>query len=114
MHRSSLPKFALAMAAVLCLSAGLVHTYAGSTPASPAPAVEMTSGKVQLQSAGPLAFGPDDVLFVGDTVGAVNVESDTEDKDPARACPNRQRILPARSRWLCGPADRFPSTARSR
>jgi hypothetical protein len=87
MRRSSLLKFAFALAAVLCLSAGLVHIYAGSTPASPAPAVEMTSGKVQLQSAGPLAFGPDGVLFVGDTVGASIVAIDTEDKTPASGSP---------------------------
>ena len=87
MHRSSLSRFALALAAVLCLSAGLVHIYAGSTPASPAPAVEMTSGKVQLQSAGPLAFGPDGVLFVGDTVGAAIVAIDTERQDSGQLRP---------------------------
>src|SRR5271166_4627583 len=87
MRRSSYPKFALALAALLCLSAGLVHIYAGSTPAAPAPAVEMTSGKVQLQSAGPLAFGPDGVLFVGDSAGASIVAIDTNDKTPSSDSP---------------------------
>src|SRR5579862_1130885 len=87
MHRSSSLKFAFALAAVLCLSAGLVHIYAGSSPAAPAPAVELTAGKVQLQSAGPLAFGPDGVLFVGDSVGAAIVAIDTNDKTPASSSP---------------------------
>jgi hypothetical protein len=61
--------------------------YAGSQPAAPAPAVEMNSGKVQLQSAGPLAFGPDGVLFVGDSAGAAIVAIDTGDTTPASGSP---------------------------
>src|SRR5262245_57089287 len=30
----------------------------------------MTVGKVDVKSAGPLAFGPDGVLFIGDSLGA--------------------------------------------
>src|ERR1700683_5850267 len=85
MRRSSYLKFIFALAAVLCLSAGLVHIFAGSTPAAPAPAVELTAGKVQLKSAGPLAFGPDGILFVGDSVGASIMALDTNDRTPGPA-----------------------------
>jgi hypothetical protein len=40
----------------------------------------MVSGKAPLKSAGPLAFGPDAVLFVGDSAGAQVVAIDTNDR----------------------------------
>ena len=45
----------------------------------------MKQGTVELQSAGPLAFGPDGVLFVGDTKAATVYAIDTQDRegDPA-------------------------------
>jgi hypothetical protein len=46
--------------------------------ASPA-TTGMTLGKVALQSAGPLAFGPDGVLFIGDSLGAKVIAIDTGD-----------------------------------
>src|SRR5215472_4037819 len=39
----------------------------------------MTMGKVDIKSAGPLAFGPDGVLFIGDSLGAKVVALDTSD-----------------------------------
>lgn len=39
----------------------------------------MTAGKVDLKSAGPLAFGPEGVLFIGDSLGAKVVAIDTGD-----------------------------------
>src|SRR5579862_5611990 len=87
MRRFTYLKFALVLAAALCLTAGLVHTYAAGRPAAPAPAVGLATGKVQLQSAGPLAFGPDGILFVGDSVGASIVAIDTNDKTPASSSP---------------------------
>ena len=39
----------------------------------------MTTGKVDIKSAGPLAFGPDGVLFIGDSLGAKVVALDTGD-----------------------------------
>lgn len=42
-------------------------------------------GDVQLKSAGQLAFGPDGVLFVGDSVAATVVAIDTADRTPAKA-----------------------------
>ncbi|HKE28540.1 MAG TPA: hypothetical protein VKB88_39590 [Bryobacteraceae bacterium] len=43
----------------------------------------LKAGQVQLKSAGALAFGPDGVLFVGDSAGAAVVEIDTGDRSPA-------------------------------
>src|SRR5262245_19175781 len=47
-------------------------------------AAALTSGKVDLKSAGALAFGPDGVLFVGDSMGGAVVALDTADRTPAR------------------------------
>jgi hypothetical protein len=43
----------------------------------------MNTGKVEMKSAGPLAFGPDGVLFVGDSLGAQVVAIDTGDTKAA-------------------------------
>src|SRR5689334_4127700 len=48
-----------------------------------ASSASMTMGKAQLKSAGQLAFGPDGILFVGDSVGAAIVAIDTGDTKPA-------------------------------
>jgi len=40
----------------------------------------MTTGKADLKSAGPMAFGPDGVLFIGDSMGAQIFAIDTEDR----------------------------------
>ncbi len=42
-----------------------------------------TKGTPDIKSAGPLAFGPDGVLFVGDTAGAALFAIDTGDRGPA-------------------------------
>jgi hypothetical protein len=50
----------------------------------PAPAIpDLPSGKVQLQSAGALAFGPNGMLFVGDNLGGSVVAIDTQDTKKA-------------------------------
>ena len=45
----------------------------------------LTTGKAELKSAGPLAFGPDGILFVGDSVGAVVVAIDTKDNKAVKS-----------------------------
>jgi hypothetical protein len=45
----------------------------------------LKAGKPDLKSAGPLAFGPDGILFVGDTQGAALFAIDTGDRAPAEA-----------------------------
>ena len=58
-------------ATVLCLTA--VAAFAANATAGLQP------GKATIKSAGPLAFGPDGVLFVGDTLSATVVALDTGD-----------------------------------
>jgi hypothetical protein len=41
-------------------------------------------GKLQIKSAGALAFGPDGVLFVGDSLGGSVVAIDTGDRNPSK------------------------------
>jgi hypothetical protein len=48
-----------------------------------APSNGLVSGKADVKSAGPLAFGPDGVLFVGDSVQASIFAIDTEDAKSA-------------------------------
>ncbi len=45
----------------------------------------LKSGKAELKSAGVLAFGPDGVLFVGDSMGAAIFALDTQDRTPAKS-----------------------------
>lgn len=68
----------------LFLAAALVIG-ATSAPKPASPLASLSSGKVQLTSAGPLAFGPDGVLFVGDSIGGAVVAIDTGDRKPAAA-----------------------------
>jgi hypothetical protein len=56
-------------------SAMLVALAAAAAFAAP-----MTTGKADLKSAGPLAFGPDGILFVGDSMSAKIFAIDTEDR----------------------------------
>ena len=63
-------------AVVLCLTAAMAL---GASSAS------LTMGKAELKSAGQLAFGPDGILFVGDSTNATIVALDSEDRLPARS-----------------------------
>src|SRR5262249_16819819 len=47
-------------------------------------AAVLTAGKADLKSAGALTFGPDGVLFVGDSIGGAVVALDTNDKAPVK------------------------------
>jgi hypothetical protein len=66
----------LRLAVALSLTAAVVL---GASSAS------MTIGKAELKSAGQLAFGPDGILFVGDSMGGAVVAIDTGDTTPARS-----------------------------
>src|SRR6187401_2613677 len=48
-------------------------------------AAVLTPGKADLKSAGALAFGPDGVLFVGDSIGGAIVALDTQDRAASEA-----------------------------
>jgi hypothetical protein len=47
----------------------------------------LKAGKATLKSAGALAFGPDGILFVGDSMGASIVALDTQDRSPVATPP---------------------------
>jgi hypothetical protein len=69
-------------AATLCLGTALaIGATAAREPASPL--ADLSTGKVQLTQAGALAFGPDGILFVGDSIGGSIVAIDTGDRKPA-------------------------------
>jgi hypothetical protein len=64
--------------------AALVVFVASPTPKAASPVGEMTAGKVTLQSASALTFGPDGILFVADSLGGNVVALDTNDRTAAR------------------------------
>jgi hypothetical protein len=71
-------------ALMVCAAAGLALTF--TTISKTAPANEsLPLGKVPLTSAGALAFGPNGILFVADSVGAQIVAIDTQDAKKAKA-----------------------------
>src|SRR5437868_7987810 len=71
-------KFRITICAVLVL---LLLSVTGST----ADLTEsLKAGKADLKSAGALTFGPDGVLFVGDSIGGAIVALDTNDKTPVK------------------------------
>src|SRR6516164_3306779 len=68
----------------------------------------MTVGKVDIKSAGPLAFGPDGVLFIGDSLGAKVVALDTGDiKAGGPASVNMTAIDSKIAAALCTAADQI-------
>ncbi len=72
----------ITLAVLICGSAAVViGIHAASKPAPAIP--DLPSGKVQLQSAGALAFGPNGMLFVGDNLGGSVVAIDTQDTKKA-------------------------------
>jgi hypothetical protein len=72
----------ITLAVLMCGSAAVVMGIHAA--GKPAPAIpDLPSGKVQLQSAGALAFGPNGMLFVGDNLGGSVVAIDTQDTKKA-------------------------------
>jgi hypothetical protein len=74
-----LPRLGLA----LSVAAVVVFVVSSGSKAA-SPVGEMTAGKVQLQSANALAFGPDGILFVADSLGGKVVALDTNDRTAAK------------------------------
>ena len=73
------------ISSLLCLLAAtaLVVSAAGIGDYS----ATMKSGKADLKSAGVMAFGPDAILFVGDSAGAAIYALDTGDREPVSKAP---------------------------
>jgi hypothetical protein len=74
----------VAFTCVACALLALALAVA-DTPKPVSLVASLTSGAVQLKSAGPLAFGPDGILFVGDSLGGSVVELDTNDHTASKA-----------------------------
>jgi hypothetical protein len=71
--------------------------------AGPAAAAEaLTKGKVALKSAGPLAFGPEGLLFVGDPQAAAIYAIDTGDAKPSAVAPVKVEQLGQKLAELLG------------
>src|SRR5258708_5674066 len=60
------------------------------------------SGKAELKSAGPLAFGPPGVLFVGDSQGAALFAIGVDPGTPAKPSPVKVEGLDAKLAALLG------------
>ena len=74
----------IGLGVTVCLAAALPHVVtAARTPAGVA--AELPAGKANLISAGRLAFGPNGILFVGDSVGGSIVALDTNDQTASRS-----------------------------
>src|SRR5271156_6305072 len=70
---------AVSMVVALCFAAAFaIGITSARDPANPL--ADLSSGKVPLTSAGALAFGPDGILFVGDSTGGAVVAIDTQDR----------------------------------
>ena len=71
------------------------------------PSASLKKGTPDLKSAGPLAFGPDGILFVGDTQGAALFAIDTGDRDrrPPRRAPIKVEDLGGEGRRRCSGTD---------
>src|SRR5580704_3029070 len=74
----------LGLGVTVCLAAALPHVVtAARTPAGVA--AELSAGKANLISAGRLAFGPNGILFVGDSVGGSIVALETNDRTASKS-----------------------------
>jgi hypothetical protein len=76
-YRKMMTHVTLVIGAALALA---FTVQAARTPA--AAAADLAGGNTGLKSAGALAFGPDGVLFVGDSVGGAIAAIDTADRTP--------------------------------
>ncbi len=90
-----------------CLTAALaIGVTAARKPASPV--ADLPSGKVELQSAGALAFGPSGILFIGDSVGGAIVAIDTGDTKAMKSATINVQGVDAKIAALVGvPADQI-------
>ena len=83
------------------VTAGMIMTAAAARAGDPT--ASLKQGKPDLKSAGPLAFGPDGILFVGDTQGAALFAIDTGDRGRRREdAPVKVKDLAAKVAALLG------------
>jgi hypothetical protein len=91
----------------VCAAAALALTF--STVSQTATSkVNLPVGKVPLTSAGPLAFGPNGILFVADSLGAKIVAIDTKDTKPVAKASIHVEGIDAKIAAMVGiPADQI-------
>ena len=70
-------------------TAGMIMTAASARAGDPT--ASLKQGNPQIKSAGPLGFGPDGILFVGDTQGPALFAIDTGDRTAGRPRSARSR-----------------------
>jgi hypothetical protein len=91
----------------VCAAAALALTFSLVSRTAPSK-VNLPVGKVPLTSAGSLAFGPDGILFVADSVGAKIVAIDTHDAKPvAKASINVEGVDGKIAAMVGVPADQI-------
>jgi len=91
----------------VCAAAALALTFSLVSRTAPSK-VNLPVGKVPLTSAGSLAFGPDGILFVADSVGAKIVAIDTNDAKPvAKASINVEGVDGKIAAMVGVPADQI-------
>ena len=82
-------------------AAGMIALTASARAGDPTSSLKQ--GNPQIKSAGPLGFGPDGILFVGDTAGAAVYAIDTADRTPAtRKSPVQVSDLAAKAAAMLG------------
>jgi hypothetical protein len=98
-------KYKISSAVTICAAAALTLTFA---TVSKTATTNLPVGKVPLTSAGPMAFGPDGVLFVADSMGAQTVAIDTKDTKAAKTASINVEGIDAKIAALVGvPADQI-------
>ena len=100
-------KYKVSSALSICAAAALALAFTSITKTTAA-TTSLPVGKVPLTSAGPLAFGPDGVLFVADSLGAKIVAIDTNDTKSAKTASINVEGVDAKIAALVGvPADQI-------
>ncbi|HTW74968.1 MAG TPA: hypothetical protein VMD56_08645 [Steroidobacteraceae bacterium] len=80
MRRATLYRITGAVVGAAALISGAAYARISNNPLN-----TLATGDAHLMSAGPLAFGPDGILFVGDSIGGQVMAIDTHDRRPASA-----------------------------
>jgi hypothetical protein len=95
-------RVSLLRATGLLIGAAALVAGAADARISTSPLTTLTNGDAHLLSAGPLAFGPDGILFVGDSVGGQVVAIDTHDRASARAAKVNVQDISAKIAAMVG------------
>ena len=99
----------------LVVGVALAAVFTVQAARTPAVAGDLAGGASGLKSAGALAFGPDGVLFVGDSIGGAIVALDTADQTPCSSAKINVQGIDEKIAALVGVMpDRDPDQRRRR